>query len=224
MLLAGQLLRDVGKAWHIARTGERVAALESITLDVAPGEFLILLGPSGCGKSTLLQIMAGLEAPSSGAIDFPAAAGGHGKLTSMVFQDYALFPWRTVLGNVAFGPEVREVPRREREERARRLIELVNLRGAEQRYPHELSGGMRQRVALARALANDPQILLFDEPLALIGYVLYRLYLAALRRFMACHPDLDHEMRRVVGAVARHQRIGRGAALAAPAGFTPLNA
>ena len=163
MLLA---LRDVGKVWHIARTGERVAALEAITLDVAPGEFLILLGPSGCGKSTLLQIMAGLEAPSSGAIEFPAAAGGRAKLTSMVFQDYALFPWRTVLANVAFGPEVRGVPRREREERARRLIELVNLRGAETRYPHELSGGMRQRVALARALANDPQALLFDEPLA----------------------------------------------------------
>ena len=162
MLLA---LRDVGKAWHITRTGERVSALEAITLDVAAGEFLVLLGPSGCGKSTLLQIIAGLEAPSAGEIRFPSAAGG-GKLTSMVFQDYALFPWRTVLGNVAFGPEVRGVPRREREERARRLIELVNLRGAEHRYPHELSGGMRQRVALARALANDPQILLFDEPLA----------------------------------------------------------
>jgi NitT/TauT family transport system ATP-binding protein len=159
-------LRDIGKAWHIARTGERVSALEAITLDVTPGEFLILLGPSGCGKSTLLQIMAGLEAPSVGVIDFPAAAGGRGKLTSMVFQDYALFPWRTVLANVAFGPEVRGVPRRAREEHARRLIELVNLRGAEHRYPHELSGGMRQRVALARALANDPQILLFDEPLA----------------------------------------------------------
>jgi NitT/TauT family transport system ATP-binding protein len=158
-------LRDVGKAWHIARTGERVLALQTITLDVAPGEFLILLGPSGCGKSTLLQIMAGLEAPSSGAIEFPTPTGG-GKLTSMVFQEYALFPWRTVLANVAFGPEVRGVPRREREERARRLIDLVNLRGAETRYPHELSGGMRQRVALARALANDPQILLFDEPLA----------------------------------------------------------
>jgi NitT/TauT family transport system ATP-binding protein len=158
-------LRDVGKAWHIARTGERVPALQAITLDVAPGEFLILLGPSGCGKSTLLQIMAGLELPSSGAIEFPTPPGS-GKLTSMVFQEYALFPWRTVLANVGFGPEVRGVPRREREERARRLIELVNLRGAETRYPHELSGGMRQRVALARALANDPQILLFDEPLA----------------------------------------------------------
>jgi NitT/TauT family transport system ATP-binding protein len=163
-------LRDVGKVWLIRRTGERVSALESITLDVAPGEFLILLGPSGCGKSTLLQIMAGLETPSSGEIRFPPVAPGamanDGKLTSMVFQDYALFPWRTVMGNIVFGPEVRQVAKGERDERARRLIDLVNLNGAEQRYPHELSGGMRQRVALARALANDPQIVLFDEPLA----------------------------------------------------------
>jgi NitT/TauT family transport system ATP-binding protein len=162
-------LRDVAKVWLIERTGERVSALESITLDVAPGEFLILLGPSGCGKSTLLQIIAGLEAPSSGEIRFPSITPGaapNGKLTSMVFQDYALFPWRTVMGNIVFGPEVRKVARGEREERARRLIDLVNLKGAEDRYPHELSGGMRQRVALARALANDPQIVLFDEPLA----------------------------------------------------------
>jgi NitT/TauT family transport system ATP-binding protein len=158
-------LRDIGKDWLIRRTGERVSALQSISLDVQPGEFLIFLGPSGCGKSTLLQMIAGLEAPSAGEIRFPAA-DGHGKLTSMVFQDYALFPWRTVLGNIVFGPEVRRVPRGEREAKARRLIELVNLKGAEHRYPHELSGGMRQRVALARALANDPQILLFDEPLA----------------------------------------------------------
>ena len=158
MLLA---LRDVGKTWLIKRTGERVVALQSISLDVQAGEFLIFLGPSGCGKSTLLQIIAGLEAPSSGEIRFPQARG-HAKLTSMVFQDYALFPWRTVLGNVVFGPEVRHVARAEREVAARRLIELVNLTGAEHRYPHELSGGMRQRVALARALANDPQILLFE--------------------------------------------------------------
>ena len=160
MLLA---LRDVGKVWLIERTGERVNALESITLDVAPGEFLILLGPSGCGKSTLLQIIAGLEAPSSGEIRFPSVTRGvspcakpNGKLTSMVFQDYALFPWRTVMGNIVFGPEVRRVARGEREERARRLIELVNLKGAEDRYPHELSGGMRQRVAPARGRAHAP--------------------------------------------------------------------
>jgi len=159
-------LRNVGKVWSIERTGERAVALESVSLDVAEGELLILLGPSGCGKSTLLQIIAGLEPLSSGEIRFPAAGAGNGKRTSMVFQDYALFPWRTVLGNVSFGPEVRGVARATRDANAHRLIELVNLKGFEHRYPHELSGGMRQRVALARALANDPKILLFDEPLA----------------------------------------------------------
>ena len=161
-------LRGIAKHWAIARTGERIVALESISLDVAPGEFLIFLGPSGCGKSTLLQIIAGLERPSAGEMRTAAPTGpGRGrKLTSMVFQEYALFPWRTVLENVAFGPEVRHVPRAERNAAARRLVEMVHLTGFEHRYPHELSGGMRQRVALARALANDPEILLFDEPLA----------------------------------------------------------
>jgi NitT/TauT family transport system ATP-binding protein len=160
-------LRNVGKLWTIERTGEQTVALESIDLDVGAGEFLILLGPSGCGKSTLLQIVAGLESPTSGTIRFPdVGRAGNRKRTSMVFQEYALFPWRTVLENVVFGPEVRHVDRTTREAAARRLIDLVNLSGFERRYPHELSGGMRQRVALARALANDPDILLFDEPLA----------------------------------------------------------
>jgi NitT/TauT family transport system ATP-binding protein len=166
--------RDVGKVWTIERTGERIVALESIDLDVAAGELLILLGPSGCGKSTLLQIVAGLEPATSGVVRFVDVdrastrkrTGMVRKRTSMVFQEYALFPWRTVLDNVAFGPEVRHVARATREADARRLIDLVNLRGFEGRYPHELSGGMRQRVALARALANDPDVLLFDEPLA----------------------------------------------------------
>jgi ABC-type nitrate/sulfonate/bicarbonate transport system ATPase subunit len=160
-------LRNVGKLWTIERTGEQIVALESIDLDVGAGEFLILLGPSGCGKSTLLQIVAGLEGATSGAVRFPDVDRSRNrKRTSMVFQEYALFPWRTVLENVVFGPEVRHVAPATREAAARRLIDLVNLTGFERRYPHELSGGMRQRVALARALANDPDILLFDEPLA----------------------------------------------------------
>jgi len=158
-------LKDIRKIWHIERTHEEVVALGGITLDVEQGEFLVFVGPSGCGKSTLLQIIAGLEEPASGTLELTRSMNGQ-KQTCMVFQEYALFPWRTVLENIVFGPEVRSVPRSERESRAQKLIELVHLRGFEHRYPHELSGGMRQRVALARALANDPAILLFDEPLA----------------------------------------------------------
>src|SRR5437762_843820 len=158
-------LKDIAKVWHIERTKEQVGALGGISLEVEQGEFLIFVGPSGCGKSTLLQIIAGLEEPASGTIDVSRSVDGQ-KQTGMVFQEFALFPWRTVLENIVFGPEVRSVPRAKREANAQKLIELVHLRGFEHRYPHELSGGMRQRVALARALANDPAILLFDEPLA----------------------------------------------------------
>lgn len=158
-------LKDIGKIWHIERTKEEVVALGGISLDVEQGEFLVFVGPSGCGKSTLLQIIAGLEQAGSGALEMTRAANGQ-KQTGMVFQEYALFPWRTVMENIVFGPEVRNMPKVEREANAQKLIDLVHLRGFEHRYPHELSGGMRQRVALARALANDPAILLFDEPLA----------------------------------------------------------
>ena len=148
-------LKDIGKVWHIERTQEQVVALGSISMDVEQGEFLVFVGPSGCGKSTLLQIIAGLEKPESGTVDLSRSADGQ-KQTGMVFQEFALFPWRTVMENIVFGPEVRSVPRAQREANAQKLIELVHLRGFEHRYPHELSGGMRQRVALARALANDP--------------------------------------------------------------------
>jgi NitT/TauT family transport system ATP-binding protein len=158
-------LKDIGKVWHIERTKEQVVALGGISLDVEQGEFLVFVGPSGCGKSTLLQIIAGLEEPGSGTAEVSKSADGQ-KQTGMVFQEYALFPWRTVQENIVFGPEVRNVPREQRKANAQNLIDLVHLRGFEHRYPHELSGGMRQRVALARALANDPAILLFDEPLA----------------------------------------------------------
>lgn len=158
-------LKDVGKVWHIERTKEQVVALGGINLDIRRGEFLVFVGPSGCGKSTLLQIIAGLEDAGSGTLEMSRSLDGQ-KQTGMVFQEYALFPWRTVLENIVFGPEVRGVAKAQREANAHRLIELVHLKGFEHRYPHELSGGMRQRVALARALANDPAILLFDEPLA----------------------------------------------------------
>ena len=160
------ILQDIAKIWYRERTDTRLVALDEINLEILTGEFLVLLGPSGCGKSTLLQIIAELEEPSSGQIVFPEQPPNGRKRSCTVFQEYALFPWRTTLENVCFGPEVHGVPRAERRRVARQHLALVNLALFEDRYPHELSGGMKQRVALARALANDPEILLFDEPLA----------------------------------------------------------
>jgi NitT/TauT family transport system ATP-binding protein len=156
----------VSKYWGLDPTGKPMAALEDIHLVIERGRFVVFLGPSGCGKSTLLQIIAGLERPSAGEIRGAALDQRARKPTCMVFQEYALFPWRTVLDNVAFGPELRRIPRAQRTRDAMHYLDLVNLRGFEQYYPHQLSGGMKQRVAIARALANDPEILLCDEPLA----------------------------------------------------------
>ena len=146
--------------------GREVFALENANLEVRDGEFLTLLGPSGCGKSTLLQIIAGMETASSGAVKFSGERVGTGPVSTMVWQRYALFPWRTIKDNVVFGCEMRGMPRAERNDRAQHFIESVGLKGFETAYPHELSGGMQQRAALARALCNDPDVLLMDEPLA----------------------------------------------------------
>ncbi|MBI3091877.1 MAG: ABC transporter ATP-binding protein [Candidatus Tectomicrobia bacterium] len=159
-------IRNLTKVFFVERTGEYVHALDRIDLDLNRSEFLILLGPSGCGKSTLLFMLSGLDHPTSGEITFTEKSHDNKRLTCTVFQEYALFPWRTVIDNVAFGPEMRRVRKRARYREAERYIELVNLTGFETRFPNELSGGMRQRVALARALANDPEVILFDEPLA----------------------------------------------------------
>ncbi|MCS7139785.1 MAG: ABC transporter ATP-binding protein [Candidatus Nezhaarchaeota archaeon] len=144
-----------------------VIALEDISIDVYEGELLCIVGPSGCGKTTLLRILAGLEKPTSGEVLLrQKPIRGPGPDRVMVFQEYALFPWRTVLGNVTFGLELKGMPKDEAVKEAMKYIELVGLEGFESMYPHELSGGMRQRVALARALACDPEILLMDEPLS----------------------------------------------------------
>ena len=146
-----------------------VEALRGIDLDFPRGKLTSLLGPSGCGKTTLLKIIAGLLDADGGAITINGKpVSGPGPERAFVFQDFALLPWATVLRNVAFGLELRGVARAEREHTARHYIAEVGLSGFEQKYPHELSGGMRQRVGLARALSVDADVLLLDEPFSAV--------------------------------------------------------
>jgi NitT/TauT family transport system ATP-binding protein len=162
-------LKNIGKVFVSSRDGARVEALAGIDFAIRRGEFLTIVGPSGCGKSTLLSLIAGFNSPTSGTVLFEGReVTGPGPERGVMFQDYALFPWRTVAGNVEFGPYARGVDRAAMRERVRTLIAMVGLGGFEQRYPHELSGGMRQRCALARMLANDPTMWLMDEPLAAV--------------------------------------------------------
>jgi NitT/TauT family transport system ATP-binding protein len=158
-------LRRVTKVF--ATRGREVTALTEVSFDVHSGEFLVLVGPSGCGKSTLLDLLGGLARPTSGEVLLDGRpVTGPGLDRGVVFQQYALFPWRTAQSNVEFGLEGKSIPRRERRERARKFLDLVGLNGFADRYPHELSGGMKQRVAIARSLAFDPDVLLMDEPFA----------------------------------------------------------
>jgi NitT/TauT family transport system ATP-binding protein len=145
--------------------GSTHAALGGISLDIAEGEFVSILGPSGCGKSTLLYIVGGFVAPSEGRVTVAGRpVTGPGPDRGPVFQEFALFPWKTVLGNVMYGLREQGVPAPQAEARARALIGLVHLAGYENFYPKELSGGMKQRVAIARTLAYGPSTLLMDEP------------------------------------------------------------
>ncbi|MFI6324127.1 ABC transporter ATP-binding protein [Nonomuraea sp. NPDC050556] len=158
---------DVTKSFPVRDSSVPFTALSDISLEVREGEFLTLVGPSGCGKSTLLDLLTGLVKPTSGEILIDGVpVSGPGLDRGIVFQQYALFPWRTAVANVEFGLEAKGVPRRERRALALSYLELVGLHGFADRYPHELSGGMRQRVAIARSLAFDPDVLLMDEPFA----------------------------------------------------------
>jgi NitT/TauT family transport system ATP-binding protein len=157
-------IRDLSKTF-VTEKGEVVPALAGINLAVSDGEFLCILGPSGCGKTTLLRIIAGLDTPTSGSIQIDdQTPEGPTPRMAMIFQEYSLFPWRTVLQNVAFGLEVQGKEGPDRLAEARRYLDLVGLTPFEKNYPYELSGGMRQRVAVARALAIEPGVLLMDEP------------------------------------------------------------
>ena len=146
----------------------RVHAVDTVSFNIAASEFLCIVGPSGCGKSTLLNIIAGFISPTDGEIRIGGKpVTGHGMDRGVVFQDFAqLFPWRTALGNVTFGLEMKGLAKHEREEIALRQLALVKLEKFAHAYPHHLSGGMQQRVAIARALAYNPAVLLMDEPFA----------------------------------------------------------
>jgi len=173
----------------VTKTYRGVAAVSGLSLDVRPGEFLAILGPSGSGKTTTLRLIGGFEAPDSGSVRIAGEdvtfIPAERRKVNTIFQSYALFPHMSVRDNIAYGPRMRGVPRARRRETAERLLALVHLPDVGDRKPTELSGGMQQRVALARALANDPAVLLLDEPLGALDRKLREELQRELRRLQA---------------------------------------
>jgi ABC-type nitrate/sulfonate/bicarbonate transport system ATPase subunit len=164
-------IRGVGRSFAGMHGGPPTLALQPTDLEVADNDFITVLGPSGCGKSTLLRIVAGLDEPSTGQVLLDGEpVRGPGADRGMVFQSYTLFPWLTVHQNICFGLREKGLPEAQQREIAQRFISEVGLAGFESHYPKQLSGGMQQRVALARALANDPKILLLDEPFGALDH------------------------------------------------------
>ena len=160
-------IQSVSKTYYDPYAGANVTAVHDISLKVNQGEFISIVGPSGCGKTTLLNMIAGFLPISGGSItidDKPIK--GPGPDRGVVFQTFALFPWKTVIDNVGFGPRMRGLPKKECDQLALEFLSLVGLEHVAQKYPNELSGGMQQRVGVVRALANNPDVLLMDEPFA----------------------------------------------------------
>ena len=152
--------------------GEGTDALEDISLEIRDGEFVCVVGPSGCGKSTLLEIVAGLLKHDSGSVTLDGVpVNGTSRDIGVVFQSPSLYPWRTVARNIALGMEFSRVPKTEQEKRLKKYIELMNLKGFENKYPGQLSGGMRQRAGIARALVMDPKVILMDEPFSAVDHL-----------------------------------------------------
>jgi NitT/TauT family transport system ATP-binding protein len=195
-----------------------VPALSSISLDVAEGEFVTIIGPSGCGKSTLLYILGGFIPADGGIIRVDGKEiTGPGIDRGVVFQEYALFPWLTVIQNICYGLEMTGIERTAREQIAHRLIRTIGLEGFENRFPRELSGGMRQRVAIARTLAYDPKILLLDEPFGALDSQtretmqdeLLRLWLAQRKTVVMVTHDVDEAVYLSERVLVMSKRPGR---------------
>jgi NitT/TauT family transport system ATP-binding protein len=179
-------IRDLTVAYPQARTTNRLVALWEVNLSVRDGEFVTVVGPSGCGKTTLLNAVAGLLKPTSGVVTVDGRpVAGPGPERAVVFQEYALLPWRTVWDNIKFGLEMQHAFRSTADRRIREAIELVSLTGFERAYPRELSGGMRQRVGLARALVAEPKILLMDEPFAAVDAMTREVMQGELERIVS---------------------------------------
>jgi len=198
----GISFREVSHTYRPPR-GRPVLALENVSLDVREREFLALLGPSGCGKSTLLYLLGGFLPVEAGTITVGGRpVSGPGPDRGIVFQNFALFPWKTVRQNILYGLEKQRLPRAAREKRAQDLIELVHLRGFENSYPAQLSGGMKQRVAIARTLAIDPAILLMDEPFGALDAqtraLMHEELLAIIRRTPKTVVFVTHDVREAV--------------------------
>lgn len=149
---------------NLSKTFKNLTAVDDLSIDIASGEFFMIVGPSGCGKTTLLRVLAGLEQPTSGHFEISTAPGSTRPENSMVFQGDSLFPWMTVWDNAAYGLKMRRVPAAQIKDVVGHYLERTGLTRFTHAYPHQLSGGMRQRVSIARAFANDPHILLMDEP------------------------------------------------------------
>ncbi len=198
----GISFREVSHTYRPPR-GRPVLALENVSLEVREREFLALLGPSGCGKSTLLYLLGGFLPVEAGTITVGGRpVSGPGPNRGIVFQSFALFPWKTVRQNILYGLEKQRLPRAAREKRAQDLIELVHLRGFENSYPAQLSGGMKQRVAIARTLAIDPAILLMDEPFGALDAqtraLMHEELLAIIRRTPKTVVFVTHDVREAV--------------------------
>src|SRR5579872_2338556 len=200
--MAGISFREVRHTYRPPR-GKPVLALEGVSLDVPDREFLALLGPSGCGKSTLLYLLGGFIPVEGGAITVGGKpVNGPSRERGIVFQHFALFPWKTVRENILYGLEKQGVAKAEREKRAQEFVELVHLKGFEDSYPSQLSGGMRQRVAIARTLAVEPEILLMDEPFGALDAqtraLMHEELLAIMQRSPKTVVFVTHDVREAV--------------------------